>query len=56
MVSGSVAIIRYQSTSALSMREWRFLTFRRVLSTAPPKTVMLERGMACFPGNRTTRM
>mmetsp|Transcript_36314 Transcript_36314/g.67072 ORF Transcript_36314/g.67072 Transcript_36314/m.67072 type:complete len:230 (+) Transcript_36314:764-1453(+) len=56
MVKGSITRMRSQSTRGLSARGWRFLVFRYVFASAPPNTVMFDRGMACFGENPMTRM
>mmetsp|Transcript_19679 Transcript_19679/g.44456 ORF Transcript_19679/g.44456 Transcript_19679/m.44456 type:complete len:226 (+) Transcript_19679:128-805(+) len=56
MVSGSMTRMRSQSTSGRSARGCRFRTLSSVLATAPPKTVMFDRGMACLGEKPITRM
>mmetsp|Transcript_21527 Transcript_21527/g.40791 ORF Transcript_21527/g.40791 Transcript_21527/m.40791 type:complete len:244 (+) Transcript_21527:872-1603(+) len=56
IVNGSMTKIKSQSTRGRSARGCLFFTFNMVLATAPPKTVMLESGMACLGEKPMTRM
>mmetsp|Transcript_40442 Transcript_40442/g.126534 ORF Transcript_40442/g.126534 Transcript_40442/m.126534 type:complete len:239 (+) Transcript_40442:758-1474(+) len=56
MVSGSITRIRSQSTSGRSARGCRFGAFRIVFVMAPPKMVMLLRGMANLGWKPRTKM
>ena len=55
-VDGSITSIKSQSISGRSALGCRLLTLRRVLATAPPKTVTFDNGIACLGINPRTRI
>lgn len=55
LLKGSMTKIKSQSTNGRSAKGCRLRAFKRVLATDPPKTVMLDKGMACFGENPMTK-